>query len=130
MISFKNCTVTNNNTILFQPEWGIYDMAVGKEIVSAYAGPASTKSFKNLGKVSENKTHKITYSKVELELHKLYKKVSKMRNSDELNIEELSEIIDLLKLNYPLDWLLPLEIFELIHNSNTELEKDVLIYLN
>ena len=25
IISFKNCTVTHNDTILFKPEWGIYD---------------------------------------------------------------------------------------------------------
>ena len=130
LISFKNCTVTHNDTILFQPEWGIYDMAVGKEIVSAYAGPASTKSFKNLGKVSDNKTHKITYSKKELKLHKLYKKVSKMRNLNEFDVEILSETLEDLKLNYPLDWLLPVEIYEILVKSNTEIEKEVLKYLN
>jgi hypothetical protein len=26
-IRFKNCTVTHGETILFQPEWGVYDMA-------------------------------------------------------------------------------------------------------
>lgn len=31
IISFKNCTVTHNETVLFLPEWGIYDMAVGKK---------------------------------------------------------------------------------------------------
>jgi hypothetical protein len=28
---FKNCTVTHGETILFQPDEGVYDMAVGKE---------------------------------------------------------------------------------------------------
>jgi phenylalanine-4-hydroxylase len=33
LIRFKNCTVTHGETILFQPEWGVYDMAVGKKVV-------------------------------------------------------------------------------------------------
>ena len=28
LISFKNCTVTHNDAVLFKPEWGTYDMAV------------------------------------------------------------------------------------------------------
>ncbi len=31
IISLKDCTVTYKDEILFQPEWGIYDMAIGKE---------------------------------------------------------------------------------------------------
>src|ERR1700748_2376317 len=35
VITFKDCTVTNDNgEIVFQPEWGVYDMAVGEKIVS------------------------------------------------------------------------------------------------
>jgi len=129
LISFKNCTVTQNENILFKSEWGIYDMAIGKEIVSAYAGPASFKSFKNIGKVSEEKTPKIKYDKQELRLHKLYKKVAKIRINKNLDIEKLTEIFINLKDNYPADWLLPLEIFELVYNSNSKLESDVKAYL-
>ena len=129
LISFKNCTVTNNNTILFQPEWGIYDMAVGKEIISAYAGPASVKSFKNLGKVSENKTHKISYSKNELQLHKLYTNVASLRKSKNLEIDKLTSVLKELKENYSKDWLLPLEMYELVYNTNSELKVELLSYL-
>ena len=45
LIKFKNCTVTHNDTVLFRPEWGIYDMAVGKKVISAFSGPADVNSF-------------------------------------------------------------------------------------
>ena len=45
MITFDECTVTYFDEVLFKPEWGLYDMAVGKEVVSAYAGPADVESF-------------------------------------------------------------------------------------
>jgi phenylalanine-4-hydroxylase len=129
LISFKNCTVTHNNTMLFKPEWGIYDMAVGKEIISAYAGPASVTSFKDIGQVSKEKTHKIKYSETELQLHKLYLEVAAMRKSKTVNVEKLTAIFLLLKKNFVSDWLLPLEMYELVYNSNTELEKEILDYL-
>ena len=129
LISFKNCTVTHNNTILFEPSWGTYDMAVGKEIVSAYAGPASVHSFENVGKISQKKTHKINYSKSELKLYKLYAEVAKMRNSNSINSSRLEEIINILKQNYNNDWLLPLEIYELLCKTNTALKQEVFAYL-
>ena len=129
LISFKNCTVTHNNTILFEPSWGTYDMAVGKEIVSAYAGPASVNSFENVGKISQKKTHKINYSKSELKLYKLYAEVAKMRNSNSINSSRLEEIINILKQKYNNDWLLPLEIYELLCKTNTALKQEVFAYL-
>jgi len=129
LISFKNCTVTHNKTILFQPAWGIYDMAVGEKIISAYAGPASINSFKNKSKISTKKTHVIKYSNHELKLHKLYKQVAEMRKKEIVSIEILEKIFLTLKEDYPSDWLLVLEIYELILNSKTTLEKDILNYL-
>ena len=129
LISFKNCTVTHNNTLLFRPEWGIYDMAIGKEIIAAFSGPASVKSFKTIGQISETKTHKIKYTKSELKLHKLYTKVAQIRNSGKINFKKLNIIFSELKESYEFDWLLPLEIYELVHNSNTKLEENVLNHL-
>ncbi len=130
LISFKNCTVTHFDTVLFKPDWGIYDMAVGKEVISAYAGPADVNSFKDVGKISKEKTHKISYSEKELQLHKLYKKVAKMRESGTINKQILHNIFKDLKNNYKSDWLLVLEVYELLYKTNTELEMEVLDYLN
>lgn len=40
LISLQQCKVTYQDRTLFQPDWGQYDMAVGKQITSVYAGPA------------------------------------------------------------------------------------------
>jgi phenylalanine-4-hydroxylase len=130
LISFKNCTVTHGKTILFKPEWGIYDMAVGKEVVSAYAGPASMLSFESVGKISKEKTHKITYSKAQKELDNLYKEVRELREQKEVNIVLLNTIFNRIVSDFKNEWLLVLEIYELIYNSNSTIEKEVLVYLN
>uniref|UniRef100_UPI0018ED8271 aromatic amino acid hydroxylase n=1 Tax=Pedobacter sp. ASV28 TaxID=2795123 RepID=UPI0018ED8271 len=39
LIAFEDCTVKEaNGNILFQPEWGTYDMAVGEKIISVFNG--------------------------------------------------------------------------------------------
>ncbi len=130
LISFKNCTVTHGETILFKPEWGIYDMAVGKEVISAYAGPASVHSFESVGKISKEKTRKITYSKTQKELDSLYKEVRNLREKNAVNIEVLRDVFEKVVLDFKNEWLLVLEIYELIYNSKKELKKEVLDYLN
>lgn len=128
-ISFEDCTVTHHKNILFKPEWGVYDMAIGKAIVSAFAGPASPTSFKDLHKISVVKTHKISYSESEVTLHQFYERVRNMRKSKMLDFDMLSEIIASIKELYPNDWLLTLEIYELVYDSKHTLETLVLNHL-
>ena len=129
IISFKNCTVTHGETILFQPEWGIYDMAVGKKVVSAFSGPADVNSFDLITHVPSSKTikSKITDSRSDLEA--LYHSVRNFREGTDTNLS-LSNIFHEIKLNHPNDWLLPLEIAEILsQNKENELMQEVLIYL-
>jgi phenylalanine-4-hydroxylase len=113
LISFDECTVRYSDEFLFTPDMGIYDMAIGKEVVSAYAGSADVRSFGDIGKVSKNKSHKIVYSDRERALYKLYAEVREMRKNKQVNERRLDEILEKLKSDYPQDWLLSLEMYEL-----------------
>ncbi|MFZ2284297.1 MAG: aromatic amino acid hydroxylase [Lutibacter sp.] len=129
LISFKNCTVTHYDKVLFKSEWGIYDMAVGKEIISAHAGPASVNSFKDLGEVSATKTNKISYTEEEIKLHKMYQEIAEMRKNGDVDFLRLALIFEKLKANFVSDWLLPLEMYELVYQSDMEIETEILDYL-
>jgi phenylalanine-4-hydroxylase len=121
LISFENCLVTFLNEILFEPCSGIYHMAVGKSIKSAFAGPASPVSFTDVYSISDKKTSKIVYSKSEQYLHALYDKVRTLRINKSSNQELMSKIFDEIQTKYPNEWLILLELFELTHISNIEL---------
>lgn len=129
LICFQDCTVYYNKEVLFKPEWGNYDMAIGKEIISAYAGPADVESFHDVYKVSTTKTHKIKYSESDLNLHKHYQIVRDMRENKTVDFELLSRIINELKDKYSKDWLLTLEIYELIYSFNDPLKEVVCNHL-
>ncbi len=129
IITMEDCTVTYGDKILFKPEWGIYDMAIGKKVVSAYAGPADVHSFEDVGKVSETKTHKIVYSDRERALYKLYEQVRKVREEKSVNSEVIRTVFEKLKTEFPKDWLLPLELYEVAVKYELDIQDDLLSYL-
>jgi len=129
VFSFQNCTVKYMDMELFKPEWGVYDMAVGERITSAYAGPADPDAFELKYPAPKEKTHRIKYTDKILRLHTLYSEVRSM-SEDAGNITELERIWQSLKLHYPDEWLLPLEMAEILKNQNTGLEKEILAFLN
>jgi phenylalanine-4-hydroxylase len=130
LISFKNCKVTFGDQVLFHPSWGIYDMAVGESIVSAFSGIADPNAYGLTFAVPKEKTHKIHYSMKEEKLFSLYDTVARMRRSRNRNVDELTEVFTKLKDDYPKDWLLTLEIYELIHEDpGSALCKKVKSYL-
>ena len=126
IISFDNCTVTHKDEILFESDWGIYDMVIGKAVVSAYAGPADVNSFLELGKVSETKTPKISYSNKEQLLNKLYAEVKNMREENTSTNKKITEIFNQLKTQFQLDWLLILELYELALQNNYMIKSAIL----
>jgi len=129
LISFKNCTVKQNDKILFSPDWGVYDMAVGKEVISAYAGLADPENYELTIEAPKEKTHKIKYTDKEKNLHELYLEVRKIRENNKINDSRLLTIFNIVSNEYPNDWLLSLEIYELIFRQDTTLKDKMLEHL-
>ena len=126
MISFKNCTVTHEDEILFKPEWGIYDMAVGKKIVSAFSGPADVRSFDLILHVPSSATIKAKISEERTELANLYQQVRLVR--EKKSDTPLNEIFEILKNNHPKDWLLSVELGELLQDSHDSNLRDQVLH--
>ena len=129
LISFSNCTVNYNSEILFNPDWGIYDMAVGKNVVSVFAGPANDNSFENTRKKPKTTSVPINYSKEELELHSFYGEVRSIRDSKVCDILKIEPIYNNIKLNFPNEWLILLEIYEILFHQTLDLKDKVLVSL-
>ncbi|WP_272151592.1 aromatic amino acid hydroxylase [Tenacibaculum aiptasiae] len=129
IISLKDCTVTYQDQILFRPEWGIYDMAIGKELVSAYSGPADVDSFEDIGKVSETKTDKIIYSDLQKKLYSLYEEVRDIREKNKVTEDKIISIFNVLKTEFSQDWLLVLELYELALDKEYLVKEELRDYL-
>ncbi len=120
LISFKNCTVTHNETILFHPDWGKYDMAVGKKIISAFSGPADVNSFDLITHVPSSETIKSKKTAEKTELEHLYQNIRNLREgkTSELPLETIFEIVS---DKHPNDWLLSIEIADLLQKNGNEI---------
>ncbi|KIX21950.1 phenylalanine 4-monooxygenase [Flavobacterium sp. 316] len=117
LIKLKNCTVSHNGTILFEPEWGIYDMAIGKEVISAFSGPADVNSFDMITHVPSSTTIKSKSSVERQELENLYKNVRDLREGKNAT-KTIENIFEIVARNHKNDWLLSVEIAELAKKEN------------
>jgi phenylalanine-4-hydroxylase len=129
LISFNNCTVKHGDIVLFKPEYGIYDMAVGKTIVSAFSGPADLNSFDLITHIPSSKTIHIKKTSKQLKLETLYQQVRAYREGKNRTISR-TKVLDELIENHPTDWLLPIELYELaFKGSETKLCETILNHL-
>lgn len=129
LIKFRNCTVTQGDTLLFSPDWGIYDMAVGKEVISAFSGPADVNSFDMINHVPSSKTIKQKKTEEREELENLYQNIRNIRENREAEIT-LKEAFGAVSGCHPNDWLLSVEIAELAYkNHNNDLMDKVMNHL-
>ena len=92
-------------------------MAVGKEIVSAFSGPADLSSFNLVTHKPSSETIHIKKSKERLQLESLYQQVRDFRESKNRSVSR-TKILEQLVENYPEDWLLPIELYELAFIGN------------
>lgn len=130
LIQFTDCTVKYKDEVLFSPEDGDFDFAVGKDIVSAFAGMADYRSFNvNTHNPSATTTIKPERSAKQQELIELYEAIRNYRNGETTKFSP-DAVFDILKKHHNEDWLLPLEIYELEVLRNTTLSKEVFRYLN
>jgi phenylalanine-4-hydroxylase len=119
LISFTNCLVSYEGKVLFEPSWGVYDMAVGKTISSAYSGPADPEAFGLSYPALSEKTHKKMHDEKTLKLHAIYQKVSDIRE-DNCSYALLPSLWEELKSEHPGDWLCALEILEMLKLKKIE----------
>ncbi|MDP5276748.1 aromatic amino acid hydroxylase [Chengkuizengella axinellae] len=124
LIRLQNATVNFDDLELFKPEWGMYDMAVGECIKSVYAGAADPEAYFEVEDIEEIEDKKeISLSP----LDQLYQKVRNIREGEYDNVidgKRLLEIVNELDESFSNDWLLRLEVLELLseHDTHQELQ--------
>ncbi|PWK80313.1 phenylalanine-4-hydroxylase [Mucilaginibacter oryzae] len=120
LITFDDATLTDKDgSVLFDPAWGVYDMAVGAEITSVFCGAADKELFDELIYKSKTETHHPVYDQKTKELHKLYQQVRDCRiNRGPYGF--LGNVWHQLQNNHHDDWLCALEILEILVHENIE----------
>ncbi|WP_149277625.1 aromatic amino acid hydroxylase [Pareuzebyella sediminis] len=129
LVTFTNCRVTYGNRILYQSKNEPYHMAVGERIVSAFNGPADINSFDLVAHRTSSSLKKPSLSVSQSKLVQYYEQIRHYREGKNTTISR-HKVFEELKLNYPDDWLLSVELYELaMTNNDTEFGKEIRMHL-
>ncbi len=121
LITFSNCTAKYGDRVLFDPDWGTYDMAVGERITSVFNGAADKDAYNQVALVPKERTIKVPSDAKRKRLENLYAQVRKIRES-KTGYERLGEIWETQQAEHPEDWLLSMEIFEILDTTDQQPE--------
>jgi phenylalanine-4-hydroxylase len=130
ILSLSSCTIRIQDRVLFQPEWGTYDMACGFDVHSVFGGPADRESYMHaLGEDHPDAGQQKSNLTIETEgLNQLYSKVRGIREGlvqGRVSGDEARSLLEGLYRgfcqDYREDWLLRYELIELSVRFNLKL---------
>jgi len=120
LMTFSDCTVTGpEGEVLFAPEWGQYDMAVGEHVVSVYPGSADRGTFDVYPPASRQTTRRVEWSEAEQAEFELYRRLRQLRERGGGSVTEgaLIALYSEARQQTPDAWLLYLEMLELARGN-------------
>jgi phenylalanine-4-hydroxylase len=121
LITFSSCTAKYGDRVLFNPDWGMYDMAIGERISSVFNGAADKDAYNQVALVPKERTIKVPSDAKRKRLENLYAQVRKIRES-QAGYERLGEIWETQQAQHPEDWLLSMEVFEILDSTDQQRE--------
>src|SRR5438477_5066778 len=121
LVTFSDCTAKYGDRVLFEPSWGTYDIAVGDRITSVFNGAADKDAYNQVALVPKERTIKVPSDAKRKKLESLYAQVRQIRETKK-GYERLGEIWETQQAEHPGDWLLSMEIFEILDTTEQQPE--------
>lgn len=124
ILSLSNATATLQGSVLFDPTWGTYDMAVGTQVASVYAGPPDRKAYGETDDFHVEQVPAKPLTESEKTRFQNFQTVRNLRHSlqaiGQLTKTDLTQKLEQLQMTavghknrFPQDWLLFLEAYEI-----------------
>lgn len=122
IVTFDSCRVIysqdGKTEMLFAPEWGVFDLAIGSRVTSVFGGPADRDNYGDMSDFVALRVPERKYSETEKRLFKNYSALRSLRDRKTVGTSLVAELNLLLDQHheFPQDWLFYLEAFELLEN--------------
>lgn len=116
LIQLDGCSVIYDGRRYYEPEWGVFDLAIGEHVQSVYSGPPDRDAYGiyDIGSAKTSPHRETPYSNQEKDLFSAYQKLRNFRQSETPKTQEnLRSLIDNTLKNHPDEWLLHLELLEI-----------------
>ncbi len=109
LLSFEDCSVNDlDGRVLFSPDWGVYDLAVGSTITSVFGGVADREKLQLFRPIQSGTATNLSHDE---NLMRAYSAVADLnKRSKPIEINELTPEIKNTLSQYPDDWLIRSEL--------------------
>lgn len=127
IFSFSDCTVKRGEQLLFQPEWGQFDLAAGEKVISVYGGAADRAAYGDAEGFAANRVPIRKISPAQQKIFSLYQEIREFREQEEPHTTEgWRHLFKKFLQEAPNNWLLGVELLEIARQKNIrQLESDL-----
>lgn len=120
LLSFDQCTVKLREKILFEPEWGVFDLAVGAWVPSVFGGPADRLAFGEQDDFEVARVPTRKHSEKDIERFTFYQRIRDLRCEQIPKTTQFEKLVDEYFASFSSEWLMGIEIVEIgIQNFST-----------
>ena len=127
VLTLTQARATHGQDLLFDPSWGVYDMAIGTKVVSVYGGPADRSRFGETEDFTKKIIPRRAYPDAVLKKHELYSQTRALRElmskGEVLKAEiekSLSELIARASKSVAHDWLIHTDLLEIAESLKVQ----------
>jgi len=113
LLRFTEPSLTYRQQVLHSADQGPLDIAVGARVTSVFHGAADKTAYEDISLLPRERTIKAEHGPREHALHGLYARVREIRESGQ-GLGELPAVWSAVRAEHQADWLLAMEIFELL----------------
>ncbi len=118
VFTWRNCTVRDpQGEVVYHPDWGVFDQAVGAGITSAYSGTADKEQYNVYPPKSDKTAIPIHHTDNDRHLFQLHTRLRDLRAAGTPDAAAAADISRLLDLHHPTDWLSRLELVEYLKHD-------------
>jgi phenylalanine-4-hydroxylase len=119
LITWQDCRVTFNESLLFDPAWGTFDMAVGAQVASVFGGPADRSRYGQTEDFVAARVPAKAPTAAQEARHQFFQKIRDLRENSPANAQaEWHNLSARLKSETTPDWLHALELLEIANALN------------
>jgi phenylalanine-4-hydroxylase len=113
LLHWSEASITWRQQVLRTASDGPLALAVGARVASVFQGAADKTAYEDISLVPRERTIKVERTDAYLHLGELYQRVRDIREQDR-DLADLVEVWQVVRAQHPDDWLLAMEMFELL----------------
>lgn len=120
-LGFRDAAITQDGQEILSLPGEPLDVAMGARVVSVFQGAADKTAYEDISLVPRERTIKVAHGDGDRRLQQLYQQVRNIREQDG-DLGQLASIWTTVRAKHPQDWLLAMEMFEMLDGAGEAAE--------